>query len=175
MTIIRKTIVSALAAGSLLISGAAATAEPLATPTDPPSSSDTSPAALSDSDTAELIRQLDSAGYPKTTESVPGGVLHTYTNEDWTLTVPERDPNTPQPRIGGGWDWGGPYVSLNQSEQRYFATAGIATTAAAISSAFPPAAPFAAGIAAALSAYVGANGVCPGDMHVYFPSNPRCA
>ncbi|MDZ7910658.1 MAG: hypothetical protein U5O16_02295 [Rhodococcus sp. (in: high G+C Gram-positive bacteria)] len=169
---IRTGIITAAMAGSMFATGiGAAGAAPL--------NEEPKPAAPTESvaavDNLELIRQLDAAGIEKRIEILDGTTVHFYTNQGMTLAVPEVDPDRVQPRIGGGFDWRGPYVSLNQSEQYYYVGIGATAAAAAISAAFIPAAPFAAAAAWALITYVDRNGACPGEMRVYIPNaTPRC-
>lgn len=177
MRIVRRSLVSASIIGSLLLTGGLASTLPTANaaPSDgttfvDPSSAPDAPAI----DNLDLISQMDAAGIPSRTEVVDGVVLHIYTNMGMELVVPEPDSTHIAPRIGGGWDWGGPYVRLNRSEQFYAVGIGATAIAAQISVAFPPATPFAAGIAWAIINYVQNNGACPNDMRVHMGGSISC-
>lgn len=177
MRIARTSLVSAKMIGSLLATGGAASALPALS--DSPSTSavtgdPVSPQEAPVIDNFDLISQLDALGYVSHTSVIDGVVVHFYENDGMELAVPEVAPGGIQARVGGGFDWGGPYVRLNRGEQEWFVGIGVSAAAGAISAAFPPAAPVAAGVAWAVINYVQKNGACRGDMRIHFPNSVSC-
>lgn len=139
-----------------------------------------------------LIDDLTASDVPRTTATVDGRTVHTFTIESpatgtFELSMVDvkseeefvGDEGTMHPNLGGGWDSSGPYVSFNQVDQ----DALIAGTAGALVLAIcliPAVGTLACGVAGILvtvaGIYLVAYGKCPGDLRLPLVTHrPYCA